>query len=385
MKAKSIKGNSTEEIKSALEHSLADGFKPTLAFVFCSLKQDTGAICSLFGNENISVFGTSTSGEFIDGYQGEGSVAILLVDMNPAHFAILFEEIGARDVREVAKKIGGDALQIFKKPAFILTANGDVETDEPVNGEMIVRGIEDAVGPQVSISGGTAGNDMKLSGTKIFMQGRSSNRGIMALVLDEDKIEIHGLAVSGWKPVGTIKTVTKSEAGWIYTIDDKPALEVFLNYMGKPKLEGGNEDKNFYNLGSTYPLQIQREWGNPAMCAPAMFNKEEGSLLCEYHLPVGTKFKFSLPPDFDIIEEVLAQSKEVKETHHANADALLIFSCLGRLMNLGPLANEELEGLKSIWDVPMAGFYCYGEFGRTKNDKQEFHSTTISWAAIKEK
>ena len=130
MKAKSIKGNSTEEIKSALEHSLADRFKPTLAFVFCSLKQDTGAICSLFENENISVFGTSTSGEFIDGYQGEGSVAILLVDMNPAHFAILFEEIGARDVREVAKKIGDDALQIFKKPAFILTANGDVETDD---------------------------------------------------------------------------------------------------------------------------------------------------------------------------------------------------------------------------------------------------------------
>src|SRR5688572_5654944 len=340
MKAIAIKGASTEEIKSALEQSMSDGFKPTLAFVFCSLQQDTDAICAIFERENISVFGTSTSGEFIDGYQGEGSAAILLVDMNPKHFAILFEEIGTRDVKEVARKIGEDALQIFKKPAFILTANGDVETDEPINGEMIVRGIEYAVGPHVSISGGTAGNDMKLSGTKIFMQGRSSNRGIMALVLDEDKVEMHGLAVSGWKPVGTIKTVTKSEGGWIYTIDDKPALEVFLNYMGKPKLEGGNEDKNFYNLGSTYPLQIQRESGNPAMCAPAMFNKEKGSLLCEYNLPVGTKFKFSLPPDFDIIEEVLAQSKEVKERHHANADALLIFSCLGRLMNLGQLAKE---------------------------------------------
>ena len=385
MKAKSIKGNSTGEIKSALEQSISDGFKPTLAFVFCSLKQNTNAICAIFERENISVFGTSTSGEFIDGYQGEGSAAILLVDMNREHFAILFEEVGNGDVRAVARKIGEDALQIFKKPGFILTANGDVETHQPINGEMVVRGIEDAVGPHVSISGGTAGNDLKLNGTKIFMQGRSSNRGIMALVLDEDKIEMHGLAVSGWKPVGTIKTVTKSEGGWIHTIDDKPALEVFLNYMGKPKLEGGNEDKNFYNLGSTYPLQIQRESGNPAMCAPAMFNKEEGSLLCEYNLPVGTKFKFSLPPDFDIIEEVLAQSTEVKETHHANAEALLIFSCLGRLMNLGPLANEELEGLKNVWGVPMAGFYCYGEFGRTKNDKQEFHSTTISWAALKEK
>ena len=31
MKAKSIKGKSTEEIKAALTQSMADGFKPTLA------------------------------------------------------------------------------------------------------------------------------------------------------------------------------------------------------------------------------------------------------------------------------------------------------------------------------------------------------------------
>ena len=34
MKAKSIKGKSPEEIKAALEQSMADGFKPTLAIVF---------------------------------------------------------------------------------------------------------------------------------------------------------------------------------------------------------------------------------------------------------------------------------------------------------------------------------------------------------------
>jgi transketolase N-terminal domain/subunit len=34
MKAKSIKGNSTEEIKTAFEQSKADGYKPTLAVVF---------------------------------------------------------------------------------------------------------------------------------------------------------------------------------------------------------------------------------------------------------------------------------------------------------------------------------------------------------------
>ena len=44
MKAKSIKGKSTEEVKTALENSMEDGFKPTLAIAFISKSQDRTAI-----------------------------------------------------------------------------------------------------------------------------------------------------------------------------------------------------------------------------------------------------------------------------------------------------------------------------------------------------
>ena len=40
MKAKSIRGGSAEEIDSALQQSMADGFRPTLAIVFISIKQE---------------------------------------------------------------------------------------------------------------------------------------------------------------------------------------------------------------------------------------------------------------------------------------------------------------------------------------------------------
>ena len=47
MKAKSIQGKSPEEIQVALQQNMADGFKPTLAIVFISVKQDRKAICKL--------------------------------------------------------------------------------------------------------------------------------------------------------------------------------------------------------------------------------------------------------------------------------------------------------------------------------------------------
>lgn len=54
MQAKSIKGNSSAEIQTALRKSMADGFKPTLAVVFLSIRQDRNAVTSVLDAQGIS-------------------------------------------------------------------------------------------------------------------------------------------------------------------------------------------------------------------------------------------------------------------------------------------------------------------------------------------
>ncbi|MCB9249345.1 MAG: hypothetical protein H6613_12770 [Ignavibacteriales bacterium] len=68
------------------------GFQPTLAIVFLSVSQDRDGICSLLDENGISIFGASTNGEFIDEEFEKESVAILLLDINPSYFTIIFEE-----------------------------------------------------------------------------------------------------------------------------------------------------------------------------------------------------------------------------------------------------------------------------------------------------
>ena len=68
-----------------------------------------------------------------------------------------------------------------------------------------------------------------------------------------------------------------------------------------------------------------------------------------------------------------------------SADALIIFSCIGRLTTFGPLIEEENQRLQKTWNVPMVGFFTFGEFGRAEGGVPEFHTTTCSWVAIKEK
>ena len=84
MKAKSIKGKSTEEIKAALTETMDGKFKPTVAIVFLSVKQDREAISRLLDEKGIQIFGATTAGEFIDGEIEAGSIVMMLLDMNPA-------------------------------------------------------------------------------------------------------------------------------------------------------------------------------------------------------------------------------------------------------------------------------------------------------------
>ena len=384
MKAKSIKGKSSQEIESALRQSMAEGFNPTLAIVFISIKQDRNAICELLHDKGIDVIGATSCGEFINGYQDQGSIAILLLDLHRDVYTILFEDIGNRQIADVAKKLAHDALEKFNSPAFILLSTGMSKEGVVFNGEHLIRNMEKEIGPQVNIFGGMAGDDFTLTGSYVFTKNNSSDIAVAALVLDEKKLSLLGNAISGWQAMGTVKTVTKSEDDWVYTIDGQPAPDMYLKYLSE-QARTEQELKTLYeDVGLFYPFQII-DSDDPVMRTPMMIDKERNAIKFDFAIPEGTKLQFSMPPDFDIVENVLADANEIKKSHRFDAEALLIFSCAGRLNALGPLTNAENDGLYEIWNAPMAGFFTYGEFGKGRKDKQEFHSTTCCWVALKEK
>jgi hypothetical protein len=385
MKSKSIKGNSPSEIKMAVEHGLADGFKPTLAIVFLSIKQDRQAVCEILNKENIDIIGATSSGEFIDGHQSEGEIVILLLDTKKSDYSIMFEDIGDRSMEDATTHLVHDAFQKFEKPAFILITTLLTSDGRLLDGEGMVKFIEKLAGPDITMFGGMAGDDLSFSGTWVFTGDKATDYGMAALVLDEANIELHGLAFSGWKPMGIFRSATKSEGNLIYTIDDRPALEMYLHFLGHDITSTDNQIDFFNKTGVHYPFQIERENREPKMCNPIGYDREKQALICESDVPQGSSLRFSTPPDFDIIDTVIKKANELKNELDADADALLIFSCAGRLSALGPMAQEENEGLHRVWNAPMAGFYTYGEYGKGLNGKHEFHSTTCSWVALKEK
>ncbi len=387
MRAKSIKGKSTEEISSALTESMADGFKPTLGIVFISVKQDREAISKLLDEKGIQIFGATTAGEFIDAEMEAGSIVMMLLDINPTYFKIEFLETSPETTMQDANKLGVTGKETFTNPAFIIATSG-----VSLDGEPIVEGIIQGFGKapssansEVTIFGGKAGDDMALESTFVFTNRKSKDCAMVALIIDEDKIDVRGIATCGWKAIGTTKTVTKSEGNIVYTIDDKPALDMLMNYLGvEIKLEDNKEIVTFLNSWY-YPLQLERENVDPVIRTAMFANSKNRSLICSGNVPQGSKIKFSLPPDFDSIETVVEECKGIKDNAQQQADALIMFSCVSRYLSFGMVMKEEIEQVQKIWDAPMVGFFSYGEYGKSKTGKNEYHNNTCCLVALKEK
>ena len=379
MKAKSIKGKSPKAIQVAIEQSLSDGFKPTLAIVFLSIAQDRNAIIQLLDAKNISVFGATSNGEFIDEETENQSTVIMLLDMKREHFKIYLEEYPEKNYREIAQKIALKAEKEFNKPAFFIAAS-HLETDA----EQLLFGFEDTIGKHVNVFGGMAGDDYTFLDQFVFTNGKESNIGTLVLALDEDNIKIKGVATCGWKAVGTDKTVTKSEGNHVYTVDNIPVLDITTKYGGLENVTPENEEL-LLEIAANFPLQLQREKGDPVMRPGLVVDWSDRSFYCSGTVPQGSKVRFSLPPDFDVMDKVIKGVQNLKDTEMPEADALVVFSCAGRILSLGPLMNQEIVGVKNVWNVPMVGMFSNGELARATGGNLEMHNLTTCCVALKEK
>lgn len=386
MKAISIKGKTPEEIQSALEQSMADarlpdgqGFKPTLAIIILSNMNDAEPLRTIFRKQDIAIFGVTAPQKFTELGVTEGDIVVMLLDIKPENFKIVLNDYEGSSAYEAGYKTGKSGKNAFKNPCFIISP-----LDFRVSNDELIRGLTDASAHDIMIAGGVTGDPADFTGV-VFTKEVSSTSGLLALILDQDKFSICGLAVSGWKPVGTSKKITKCEGVWALTIDNEPAMQVIQRFLGNDMVISTTQASGLLPSDLGYPLQFERASGNAIMKPALFFNPADQSVMIAGGVNEGDHFRFSLPPDFDVIDKVVESTRISKEKEMPDADVLMVFSCVGRLGTFGPLISTEIEGLASTWGKPMIGYFSLGEFGKLDEGRCEFQGTTVSWVALKEK
>lgn len=375
MNVKSYSNADVDAFKILLNQDLANGFKPTLAICFCEATLDFKSLSSFLILNNIDTIGTTTCGEIYDDTWQEGTISILLLELDKSAYHIelvSFEE--GQDV--AARKIAQVASKKFSRPALLTYASS-----VGANGDLIVRSYKEILEPKTPIFGGLAGDNFKNKEFTVFYNNTFENDGLVALILNGEKLRVEGKAFSGWEALGKTHVVTKANGNVLYEIDETSALELFIEYFGLEKANESDGEK-MELIPGIYPLKVISKNHEEKMRSPLYYDRENSALILGGELEVGDHVKFCPMPDIDTILNTVAFFESYAETH-PHVDAVIINSCASRKFAFGPLMGKEIKEIYDIWKAPTAGLMAMGEIGRGVTESEcNFHNVTCSLVSL---
>jgi hypothetical protein len=369
MKSTVFSVTSVGQIEPRLQDIRQEGLAPTLAIVFSSVIHNLKELSAVFAKHDIEVFGASSSGEITNDGIHEESIVVMLLDINRDAYRLNTFDGEGKTSYQLGQGVAEWAKTIYDNPAFMVMSAG-VRAD----GEQIVNGVIYTMERQVSLFGGLAGDDLRMQETSVFSASQVITNGVVALIVDQNAIDLQGIAASGWKGIGTPKTITRAEGNIVYRIDDEPALDMYNKYLNI-----GNDTM----LAIEYPLLLIRDDGSFVLRAAFLVN-EDKSIVYAGTVPEGAKVRFSMPPGSEIIDHAIEQMSEFNQ-QISRPDAIVLFSCKGRHVALGPMVEDEISAVHKLWNVPLVGFFSYGEIGPVPQGRCDFHNYTLVPVLINEK
>jgi hypothetical protein len=351
-----------------------------LLIVFCSDSYDLDAM--LAGIEvsapGVPLIGCSTAGEIATGGPGDASVVVVALGGEGFSVATAAATGAAEGLRDASAEVAACIDQVEHKEHRVLLMLSDGLAGDQ---QEVVRGAYSIAGASIPLVGGCAGDDLKMKST-MQLHGRTVLRNsIVAAAIASDAPM--GIGVRhGWRKVGEPMLVTSSSSNRVYTLDDQPALDAYLERLNAPDA-ARTDPKAFTQFALTHPFGLTRRSGEEVRFI-AEANFSDRSIGCIAEVPQGG-LTWLMEGD---LESVLAA------TEGACADALaslggrepiglLAFDCIARRGVLGDegIQREVAEIGRLARGAPVAGFYTYGEFARTRG-LSGFHNQTLVVLAV---
>ena len=365
---------------AATDEALAAGQDARFLLVFSSpsydLKQLTAGVAASAGG--LPFIGCSTSGEISTNGPGDHSVIVLALGGPGFQVATAIATNASDDLRGAGAKVAAclDRVDDTGHRVLLLLTDG-LAGDQ----QEIVRGAYGVVGAAVPLVGGCAGDNLAMESTLVFDGEQVLENAIVAVALASDAPL--GIGVShGWRRVGSPMLVSASSGTRVLTLDDEPALDVYLRVLNAP--EAAHYDQTaFTQFAQTHPLGVSRRSGEEVrFVADADF--VDRSLGCIAPVPQGGLAWIMEGDD----ESVLAATDQACASALSQLDGhaplgFVAFDCIARRGVLGDDGiQREVERIAlQAGGAPVAGFYTYGEIARTRGTGG-FHNQTLVVLAL---
>jgi hypothetical protein len=143
----------------------------------------------------------------------------------------------------------------------------------------------------------------------------------------------------------------------IYEIDGEPALDLWSRYFGSFDQRGSR------NTFCVYPDSDQEKQSQEYFLGAPSHFQEDGSMVSLNPIVPGARIRFADATRDQILAGASTSAKRAQTTFAGRPEAAFVFSCANRHAILGTRVRDEIGLLQERIgvDVPMIGFYTYGE------------------------
>ncbi|MFN0249879.1 MAG: FIST signal transduction protein [Kofleriaceae bacterium] len=246
-----------------------------------------------------------------------------------------------------------------------------------VNGTTLVSGLRDVL-PDTPISGGLAGDGERMERTFVMLGDRVVSGAVVGVGFYGSHLRAGFGCRGGWQAFGPERRITRSTGNLLHELDGEPALALYRRYLGAAA-------DGLPATGLLFPIEIRPPTGGNGTVRTLLGVEPNGVMRFAGDVPEGFFARLMTASTTNLLEGASVAASRSTENFGRGVDLAILVSCVGRRMVLGQRTDDELDSVnEALGNVPMTGFYSYGELSPTGVIGCDLHNQTMTLTTLYE-
>ena len=360
--------------------------KADVLLVFAAMRFEHKALLSGINAVagEVPMVGGTTAGEISPEGFSEGSVVVMAITSSMLSFDSGIGLHMSNDEDTCARSLIADIFTdaVIEEASSLLVFPNGMGGD----GLRVLKGLQDVLGKNFEIVGGYLGDDMRFKHTFQYFNGKVYRDAIVGLLVSLKGDVRTSIGVrSGFESIGNSFYCTSSEGNVVKEFDNVSALGLYREFLGEERF------RRLPGICMEYPFGLIDE--NAGSSGERYFqlrcglnvDKKNGTITFAASIPEGSAVTLTSASRGDVINGAReAAQQAMKRLRGVKPELIVMFSCVGRKLVLGRRTSEEVEVVRKClgYDVPIIGFYTYGEIGPIDSSVEKlaeakFHNETV--------
>ncbi len=323
------------------------------------------------------ILGCSTGGQILDEDVTDDTATAVATAFDSSTIRLSLQPIADDTAsRSCGRAIGQDLARDGLVGVFVLSDG------LCVNGSELVSGFLDELGPAIPIVGGLAGDKAAFKRTLVSGNAPPSTDIVAAVGFYGPKLRFRTGSAGGWDEFGPKRTITKATGNVLHELDGRPALDLYMRYLGE-------EAAGLPGTALLFPLNVSNPErpDHDIVRTVLSIDQEEKTMTFAGDVQQGWTAQL-MRGRFAELSKGAGDAARQAQPDPAEPDGLAVLvSCIGRRLLMGELVSEEIEAATAELGVrnEVIGFYSYGEIAPHAVSKiPTLHNETMTVMTITE-